>query len=182
MLRKFSSSISWVECWLAAMLAGVVSILILTNVIARALSSPIYWVDEVAIFSMVWMTFLATTVVIKRRQTLSVTLVHEYVPKTVKKVLRVFSDLMVLLFSLLLLYFCMLWFEPITLFAVGFDISAFQMETFNFIYAETTNTLGLKKYLVWLVMPWVACSLILHASVNLWDSVVMVFSAQQDSV
>ncbi|TVQ67659.1 MAG: TRAP transporter small permease subunit [Oceanospirillales bacterium] len=179
MLRKLSAGISWFECWLAAGLAGVLTILILVNVITRALSMPIYWVDELAIFSMVWMTFLATAVVIKRRQTLSVTLIQDLLPTTAKKWLVLFSDSMVLLFAVLLLYFCLLWFEPISLMKAGFEFSAFQMETFNFIYSESTNTLGVKKFWVWLIMPWVALSLMLHASLNLWDSLVDLFTAMR---
>ena len=138
---------------------------------------PIYWVDELAIFSMVWMTFLATAVVVKRRQTLSVTLIQDVLPVTPKKWLILFSDLMVILFAALLLYFCLLWFQPVTLLKSGFDVSVFQMDTFNFIYSESTNTLGVKKFWVWLIMPWVALSLILHASINLWDSVMRLFTA-----
>lgn len=138
---------------------------------------PIYWVDELAIFSMVWMTFLATAVVVKRRQTLSVTLIQDVLPVTPKKWLILFSDLMVILFAALLLYFCLLWFQPITLIQSGFDVSVFQMDTFNFIYSESTNTLGVKKFWVWLIMPWVALSLILHASINLWDSGMRLFTA-----
>lgn len=170
MLRKISTLISWMECWLAALLAGVISVLILINVITRALSRPIYWVDEVAIFSMVWMTFLATAVVIKKRQTLSVTLLQEILPDRLKNALILFSDVMVLLFAGLLLYVCLLWFDPFELMKANFEFGAFQMETFNFIYSETTNTLGLKKYWIWLIMPWIALSLILHSMINCWDS------------
>lgn len=179
MLRRLSAGISWFECWLAAGLAGFLTLLILVNVITRALSMPIYWVDELAIFCMVWMTFLATTVVIKRRQTLSVTLVLDLLPTTPKKWLILFSDLMVLLFAGLLIYFCLLWFQPITLIKSSFEFSAFQMETFNFIYSESTNTLGVKKFWVWLIMPWVALSLVLHASVNLWDSATDLLTAKR---
>lgn len=172
LLRKLSSGVAWLECWLAALLAGVISVLILLNVISRALGMAIYWVDELAIYAMVWMTFLATSVVIKRRQTLSVTLLPDLLPDSARRWLGVFSDLMVLLFAVLLVYFCIIWFDPVTLLQSGWDVQAFQMDTFNFIYAESTNTLGVKKFWVWLAMPWVALTLLLHASVNLMDALL----------
>lgn len=173
-LRALSEGISRVECWLAAMLAGILSLLILLNVMTRALGMAIYWVDELAIYAMVWMTFLATSVVIKRRQTLSVTLLKDVLPLMPSQLLTLFSDVMVLLFACLLIYFSVLWFDPVNLFRSGFDLNAFQMETFNFIYAESTNTLALKKYWIWLLMPWIAFSLTFHGLMNLCDSVVAI--------
>lgn len=174
MIRALSDGVSRLECWLAAMLAGILTLLILLNVVTRALGMAIYWVDELAIYAMVWMTFLATSVVIKRRQTLSVTLFLDLLPSMPSRLITLFSDVMVLLFAGLLIYFSVLWFDPVNLFRSGFDISAFQMETFNFIYAESTNTLGLKKYWIWLLMPWIALSLTLHGLINLWDSVAAI--------
>ncbi|MCD8512660.1 MAG: hypothetical protein LRY63_04110 [Nitrincola sp.] len=75
------------------------------------------------------------------------TLLQEILPDRLKKALILFSDVMVLLFSGLLLYVCLLWFDPFELMKANFEFGAFQMETFNFIYSETTNTLGLKKIL-----------------------------------
>ncbi len=49
----------------------------------------------------------------------------------------------------------------------GFDTQAFQGQTFNFIYAENTSTLGIKKFWAWLIVPWFALSLSLHGVANL---------------
>ena len=59
--------------------------------------------------------------------------------------------------------------EPLALARSGFDVRAFQGETFNFIYAENTSTLGIKKFWVWLILPWFALSLTLHGLVNLLE-------------
>lgn len=168
-IRKLSNWLAIAEMWMAALLAALLSVLILLNVVSRALGMAIYWVDELAIYAMVWMTFLATSVVIKRRQTLSVTLIVDLLPTKGRVWLGLFSDLMVLLFAGLLLVFCIRWFDPFTLYQHGFDSGAFQMQTFNFIYAESTNTLGLKKFWIWLALPFVAVTLLLHASVNLLE-------------
>jgi TRAP-type C4-dicarboxylate transport system permease small subunit len=44
---------------------------------------------------------------------------------------------------------------------------AFQGSTFNFIYAEPTSTLGVPKWIIWLVMPIFAGGVFLHATAHL---------------
>ena len=65
-------------------------------------------------------------------------------------------------FALLMLWFCWRWFSPLELARQGFDTRAFQAATFNFIYAEPTTTLGIKKVWVWLVMWAFALGATLH--------------------
>ena len=79
-------------------------------------------------------------------------------------------DAMVLLFALLLVWLCWRWYQPLTLAQTGFDTRAFQGQTFNFIYAENTSTLGIKKFWAWLIVPWFALSLSLHGVSNLVQS------------
>ena len=44
----------------------------------------------------------------------------------------------------------------------------FQGATFNFIYAEPTNTLGIKKVWVWLAMVLFTFGAVLHSAANLF--------------
>ena len=71
--------------------------------------------------------------------------------------------------SILMIWFCWRWFLPLDLINAGFDVEAFQAETFNFIYAEPTTTLDLPKYLVWSVMWLFALGALLHSFSNLLD-------------
>lgn len=169
LLRQLSHWIAKFEMALAAVLALFISVLILVNVVSRALGMAIYWIDELAIYAMIWMTFLATSVVIKQRQTLAVTFLVDKLPAKGRYFLAVFSDLMIWGFALLLGILCYRWYDPWHLFQVGFDVMEYQSQTFNFIYSENTNTLGLKKVWVWMCLPWVAFALIIHSSVNLLD-------------
>ena len=79
-------------------------------------------------------------------------------------------DLVALGFALALGWFCWLWFDPSGLAAAGFDIEAFQGNTFNFIYAEPTTTLGIRKAWVWLIMILFTFGFLLHAVANLTRS------------
>ncbi|SFU77576.1 TRAP transporter small permease [Halomonas korlensis] len=167
MLSRLSDRLARLEELSAATLAALITLLILTNIAFRAAGSPLYWISELSIYAMVWMTFLIASVVLKRRQGVAVTLLSDVLPRPARRVLTAGVDAAVLAFALLLLWFCWRWYQPLALARAGFDVQAFQAETFNFIYAETTSTLGIAKFWVWLVVPWFALSLSVHGLVNL---------------
>ncbi len=170
MLSRFSTCLAHLEEIAAAFLAAAITLLILTNVAFRALGSPLYWISELAIYAMIWMTFLIAGAVLKRRQGIAVTLLSDALPSFGRKLVGVFVDTMVLGFALILLWLCWRWYQPWTLMQAGFDTRTFQGETFNFIYAENTSTLGVRKFWLWLILPWFAFSLSLHGATNLWQS------------
>lgn len=167
MLSRLSDRLAYLEEIVAAALAAAVTLLILVNVAFRAAGSPLYWISELAIYAMIWMTFLIASAVLKRRQSISVTLLSDLVPGFGHRLLMAAVDLAVLLFAVLLLWLCWRWYQPLALAQAGFDFRAFQGETFNFIYAENTSTLGIRKFWVWLIVPWFALSLTFHGLVNL---------------
>jgi TRAP-type C4-dicarboxylate transport system permease small subunit len=170
MLKAVSNRIARAEVVIAASLAGAVTLLVLLNIVSRAAGHAIYWVDELAIYCMVWMTFFTTSVLLKKRQCVAVTILTDYFNVEIRYWLALFSDLMVLFFALFLFWLCWRWYDPFTLYQSEFDLQAFQGETFNFMYAENTNTLGLKKFWIWLALPLFAFSLSLHALSNLLEN------------
>ncbi|HAS77106.1 TRAP transporter small permease subunit [uncultured Marinobacter sp.] len=170
MLKAVSDFVARIEAVIAASLAGAVTLLILLNIITRSAGYAIYWVDELAIYCMIWMTFFATSVLLKRRESVAVNLLTEYVKGSTRTVLAKFSDLMVLLFGGILAWLSWRWYDPFTLYQVGFDLQNFQAETFNFMYAENTSTLGIKKFWVWMILPILSITLTLHGLANLLSS------------
>lgn len=166
-LHRLSGAWARVEIFLAAVLAAVVTGLILLNVVTRSMRMAIYWVDEAAIYAMIAMAFLAASAAIERREAIAVTLVLDAVPERLVRLLWLAVDGVTLAFAGLLLWFCWIWFDPLALWQAGFDFRAFQRATFNFIYAEPTSTLGFRKYWVWLILPVFASGFALHALSNL---------------
>ncbi|WP_075878805.1 TRAP transporter small permease [Vreelandella massiliensis] len=167
MLQRLSTGLARIEEIAAAFLAAVVTCLILTNIAFRAFGSPLYWISELSIYAMIWMTFLIASAVLKRRQGIAVTLLPEALSQSGRKLVSLWVDAVVLLFALVMAVLCWQWYQPLTLARLGFDTQAFQGETFNFIYAENTSTLGVKKFWFWLIVPWFALSLTLHGAANL---------------
>lgn len=148
-------------------IAVALPLMIIANAVARALRSPIYWMDELAILMMVWMAMIAMSLTLKTRDAVSVTMLVDAAPPVLMKGMKILVDLLVLAFGVILLVLCYRWFDPITLMRTGFDTHAFSGETFNFMYEDTTNTLGAKKFWFWLVIPLVALTTTIHAASNL---------------
>lgn len=168
MLYRASQAWAQVEIFFAAAFAASVTGLILLNVVTRAAGNAIYWVDEAAIYAMVWMTFLAASAALHYRSAIAVTVLQEFIPSQARGWLNRFVDVIVFIFACLLVWVCLRWFMPAQLAQAGWDVKAFQGATFNFIYAEPTNTLGFKKVWVWLVVPVFTFGAFLHAIANLF--------------
>ena len=162
-----SRGVARVETALAALLAAAVAGLILLNVATRTAGAALFWVDELAVYAMVWMAFLGASVTVARRSGVAVTILTDGLAPRLRRAVAVLVDLIVLAFALFLLWLAWGWYDLPTLARVGFAIEAFTGETFNFIYKEPTQTIGVAKYWVWLIVPIVAVDMSLHAAANL---------------
>jgi len=166
-LHKISHGWARAEMAAAAILAVAITCLVLLNVVTRAMSASIFWVDEAAIMAMTWMTFLAASAAVHFGHSISVRLFTDMLPRGDAHLAQRCVDAIVLMFAALMLWLCWRWFLPLDLLRASFDTMAFQGETFNFIYAEPTLTLGVRKFWLWLIMPLFAFGLTLHAIANL---------------
>jgi TRAP-type C4-dicarboxylate transport system permease small subunit len=80
----------------------------------------------------------------------------------------------VLAFSLVLLWFCVLWLDPVGMAQAGFDARALAAQTFNFIYTERTQTLNWPVWVLYLVMPLFALSMVVHSTANLVEDLGLI--------
>ncbi|MHB0777118.1 TRAP transporter small permease [Halomonas sp. WWR20] len=170
MIRALSHLIGRGERAALRALVLVLPLMVLVNVAGRALKAPIFWLDELAVLTMVWLAMLGLSVTLQTREAVAVTLLTDAVPDAARKLLRCSADLVVLGFAVTLLVLCYLWFDPLTLWRSGFDFDAFAARSFNFIYQEPTATLGVAKFWFWLILPLVAFTSSIHALANLLDS------------
>ncbi|MCU4652754.1 TRAP transporter small permease subunit [Roseibacterium sp. SDUM158016] len=166
-LKRISRAWARAELAAAAALAVAITGLILTNVVTRAMNNSIFWIDELAIYAMIWMAFLAASASLAHRDAISVTFLKEVLPAPAARWIDIFVDVVVLGFALAMVHFCWRWFDPIDFARAGFDVIAFQGATFNFIYSEPTMTISVSKVWVWMVMPLFALGATLHAVANL---------------
>lgn len=164
MLFQVSAAWARIELGCAALLAVCVTVLILINVVTRTAGNALFWIDGLAIYAMVWMTFLGASAALHHRNSVSITITTDAVPEPVMLAIVKLVDIIVFAFALAMVWFCWRWFLPLDVANAGFDRIAFQGSTFNFIYSEPTLTLGLPKYLFWLVMWLFALGAVLHST------------------
>ena len=167
MLYRLSRFWARLELGCASFLALAATLLILLNIVTRYFGAALFWVDELAIYTMIWMTFLGASATLHHRKSISITVLIDAVPPRISAVVNKCVDVVVLAFALCMIWFCWRWFSPLEIVRSGFDTLAFQGKTFNFIYAEPTSTLGVRKYLFWLVMWLFSLGATLHSAMHL---------------
>ena len=156
-----------VEIALSASLVAIITALVLMNVVARSMNQAVYWVDELTIYALVWMTFLCASAAVHYSQSVAITFIKDMVPEKAARLMGRLVDVAVFIFALAMVYLCFRWFMPVELMKAGFDIDVFQSASFNFIYNEPTTTLGLKKVWVWSVIWLFSFGVLLHSTCNL---------------
>lgn len=167
MLYRISAAWARIELTAAAALAVCVTLLVLLNVATRNTGTALFWVDELAIYAMAWMTFLGASAALHHRNSVAVTLLPDAVSPRAKTIVLKTVDVVVFAFALAMLWFCWRWFMPLEFARAGFDTKVFQGSTFNFIYAEPTSTLGVPKYVFWSIMWLFALGATLHSTMHL---------------
>lgn len=147
----------------------LLSALILLNVVTRYSGMPIYWVDESAVYSVVWLTFIGASAMTRMRLDFAVTLLTERLPAAGAAAARVLSSAGIVSFGLLLAWMSWLWLDPVGIAQAGFDAKVFAGRSFNFIYTERTQTLNWPTWILYLIMPVFALSMTLHGLAVLFE-------------
>ena len=161
---KLSAQITRIEATALKVLVASVLLLMVVNVAARALNSSLYWADELAINLMVIFAFIGSSLMFAQRRNFAVTLVSDAVSEKNRRRMSIFVQCVNVLFALFLAYATWLWFDPLTLARNGFQLQGFFEETYNSIYQEVTNTIGVRRVWFFLVMPLFAFTLLVHSA------------------
>lgn len=152
----------------------LLSALILLNVVTRYTGYPIYWIDESAVYSVVWLTFIGASAMTRMRLDFAVTMLTERFSARGAALFRVIATLGVVLFGIALGVMCWLWLDPVGIAQAGFDAREYAAGSFNFIYTERTQTLNWPTWVIYLIMPLFAVSMTLHALANLFEDLGLV--------
>lgn len=166
-----SEALLVVERFAIGALMALLTGLILLNVVTRYGRIPLYWIDESAIFTTVWLTFIGASAMSRLRLDFSMTLLTERLPAVAVTAMRVLSTLCILGFGLALAAMCWLWMDPVGIASAGFDAREYGGATFNFLYTERTQTLNWPSWVVYLVMPLFAFTLMVHSAANLIEDI-----------
>jgi TRAP-type C4-dicarboxylate transport system permease small subunit len=168
-LSALSNAILGIEKRLIMLLAALLVLLILLNIVTRSAGNALFWVDELAVYTMIWMVLIGSSVMVRMRLGIAVTLVTDLLPGRLRSAVARVADAVLLGFAVALLVLSWLWYDPIGLVRAGFDLDRFAAETFKFIYTEPTSTIGIAKYWVWLAVPVMSIGMSIHAFANLLE-------------
>lgn len=141
--------------------------LILLNIATRAAGRPLIWVDELAIYLMVATCFVGTSLTVRQRLDFAVTLVIDTLGRAKRRVVDAMLTVIGLAYGLFLIVLCWRLFDPVQLAWSGFDIAAYTAASLNFLYTDPTQTLGIPKWVVLLVLPLYAIGVSIHCLANL---------------
>lgn len=162
-----SSFVLRVERLLILALMALLVVLILVNVTTRYTGMPIYWIDEAAVYSVVWLTFIGGSTMTRLRMDFAVTLVTDKLKPGAARIFRLLAGGSVLLFGLSMIVMCWIWMDPLGIIGYGFDAKEYAANSFNFLYTERTQTLNWPTWVLQTILPIFSLTLSLHAAANL---------------
>ena len=148
--------------------------LILLNVVTRYSGVSLYWVDESAVYSVVFLTFIGASAMSRLRLDFAVTMLTERFSARGVLIAKAMASAIVLLFGITLLWLCVLWLDPVGMARAGFDARELAAKTFNFIYTERTQTLNWPVWALYMIMPVFALSMVVHSAANLLEDLELV--------
>lgn len=173
-LRRLSDALTKIERFVLIVLIALVAIFVLMNVTFRLFNITLAWADELAILSMTLAGFVGASLMLRARTDPAVLILHELAAKPVVRALRILISALAAGFGMVLFWLCWRWFNLPGLMAAGFDIGEFEMATFNFLYTELTPVMGLRYVWFFLIMPWFALTLSVHALTNLAEDLGLI--------
>lgn len=163
-----------------ALLMFLLGAAILLNVVTRYSGSPIYWVDEFAVYCMVWLTFVGASVMTRLRLDFAVTMLTERLSERAAAAARVVATMLVVAFGISLVIMCWLWLDPPGIAGAGFNAKAYAAGTFNFVYTERTQTLNWPTWALYMILPIFAVSITIHSLANLMEDAGRVAPVSRD--
>lgn len=168
-LLDLSSWLLRMERHLLTALMTLLVALILLNVVTRYSGVPIYWIDEAAVYTVVWLTFVGASVMTRLRMDFAVTMLTDQLGARAAKAIKGVATACVLLFGAAMLWMCWQWMDPIGIARYGFDAKEYAAESFNFLYTERTQTLNWPTWVLQLILPIFSATFSVHALANLLE-------------
>ncbi len=109
-IQSLSNWISQVEKILAVILMFALAIIVALSVAFRYFfNAPLSWSGEVAVFLLIWISFIGGSLGLKNKSQAAVTLLIDYCTPRVKMWIAVFSQIFIIIFLVLILKYTYTW-------------------------------------------------------------------------
>jgi len=173
-LSQISAGFNAVERLLLKLLMAAIAIFVLMNVLLRMIGITVAWADEIGVYTMVMSGFVGASLMLRARVDPAVLLLREILPERTHHILRATVSAISAAFGIILCYLCWRWFNPSALIEAKFNIAQFEGSTFNFIYTDVTPVMGLPAFFFYLVVPFFAIAITIHALTNLCEDLGLI--------
>ena len=85
---------------------GMILVLVVAQVVLRyVFNSPLTWSEELAVYIMVWMTFIGSVICMRDNEHIEVTILVDYLPHGLRRAAILFSRLASVIFLLVVMYY-----------------------------------------------------------------------------
>lgn len=135
-----------------AMILGVMSILIIMQIIYRIVVYPLHWSEELARYLMVYLVFLGSSLALRHHRLVAIELLPELVSEVNRKVIRITVMAICIVFFVLLL-------------VQGIDI-------LNRVSVQSSAAMGLSMSVPYAAIPIGAVLLIINAVAVILETIV----------
>ncbi len=173
-----SAAILHVERFAIVFLMALLLGLILLNVVTRYSGASIYWIDESAVFSVVWLTFIGGSAMARLRLDFAMTMLTDKLSPDWARRAKVAAGMCVVGFAAALAAMCWFWFDPVGIAQAEFNAKKFAAASFNFIYTERTQTLNWPSWVLYIVIPIFSVTLFVHALANVLEDLRLAATAK----
>jgi len=91
-------------------IAVLCMVLILALVVAQVVmryvfNSPLTWSEELAVFVMIWLTFIGSLICMRDNEHIEVTILVDHMPRALQRIVMVFSRMASIFFLLVVVYY-----------------------------------------------------------------------------
>ncbi len=162
LLSRLSTATGRVESRVLIGVCGCLCVMVALNVVLAAFGSPIYWVDELVTNLMGVIGFVGASLLMHKGSHPGVTLISDFLKGPAATAFAVCVAAANLLFAVIVIWLSWRLFDPLGLAGHSFDAMEFALDSGNFTYQEPTLTLGVPKFLFWLVFPIVGVTMTIH--------------------
>ena len=110
LIEKLSSLVYQLEKFLASIFIITMFVSLVLSVFFRyVLNNPLHWTDEIAIFSMIWVTFLGGSMSLKRQESTAVTFITDKLSGLSLKTVKIVVFLITFIFCLFIFILAFQW-------------------------------------------------------------------------
>ncbi len=162
-LSRASRGLARVEQFLCSLLIAAFGAVLIVNVVARyVLSSPLYFANELAVYILIWMAFLAISIAIHHDQHVRLTMLVGLLPAPAQRLCYWLTELVCLAILAVMLWYSIGWLRSPS---VAFDIAI---------------TLDWPKWHFYLIVPIFCATSLFHLIARLPDRSRTVFTLASD--